>query len=419
MAELNSKCTPGRRPARTPTAACARGGGRRRGLRRRPRADGDPGRAPHAARPHARDRGAQPGLPAAARRHRQEPPRDDPRDAGRPGRPAHPAHRLPARADDREGQGGVHVELTASPGRQERGRPARLRHPRGRGRVPARRDPGQARASTSPSSTSASTSRPRTWRCPRASSCSTSPAASSPRWPTPRPRTEAPAAEGALLEGEAVQPEVIRRGKTDEDEDEGDDGAAELRGAGDAARRRPRQSRAPSTATPGTTSASAWSRSWRGGPALALRGGECNALVARGRRRRSSPLPQTFMNRSGYAARCLVERYGLAPERVLVVSTNRPAARRLRLRPAGGPGGHRGLGRSSRACGRRGAAAAARHAPRRTDAGRRGARRLRPGAASPPASERGGARDGRARRRRLRVLARRGVERAWRASTGG
>lgn len=54
--------------------------------------------------------------------------------------------------------------------------------------------------------------------------------------------------------------------------------------------------------------------------------------------------PQTYMNRSGYAARCLVERYGLDAERVLVVIDDvaLPLGR-LRLRPGGSPGGHRGL----------------------------------------------------------------------------
>jgi len=55
-------------------------------------------------------------------------------------------------------------------------------------------------------------------------------------------------------------------------------------------------------------------------------------------------LPQTYMNRSGYAARCLVERHGFEPESVLVVydEVNLPLGR-LRLRKAGSPAGHRGL----------------------------------------------------------------------------
>jgi peptidyl-tRNA hydrolase, PTH1 family len=54
--------------------------------------------------------------------------------------------------------------------------------------------------------------------------------------------------------------------------------------------------------------------------------------------------PQTFMNRSGHAARCLVERHGFAPAEVLVVydEVALPLGR-LRLRPSGGPAGHRGM----------------------------------------------------------------------------
>ncbi|HEX2223394.1 MAG TPA: aminoacyl-tRNA hydrolase [Thermoanaerobaculia bacterium] len=55
-------------------------------------------------------------------------------------------------------------------------------------------------------------------------------------------------------------------------------------------------------------------------------------------------LPQTYMNRSGYAARCLVERHGFEPASVLVVydEVNLPLGR-LRLRKSGSPAGHRGL----------------------------------------------------------------------------
>ena len=54
--------------------------------------------------------------------------------------------------------------------------------------------------------------------------------------------------------------------------------------------------------------------------------------------------PQTYMNRSGYAARCLVERHGLLPRQLLVVMDDvaLPLGK-LRLRPNGSPGGHRGL----------------------------------------------------------------------------
>jgi PTH1 family peptidyl-tRNA hydrolase len=54
--------------------------------------------------------------------------------------------------------------------------------------------------------------------------------------------------------------------------------------------------------------------------------------------------PQTYMNRSGYAARCLVERREIEPFRVLVVfdEVHLPLGK-LRLRPSGSPGGHRGM----------------------------------------------------------------------------
>jgi PTH1 family peptidyl-tRNA hydrolase len=54
--------------------------------------------------------------------------------------------------------------------------------------------------------------------------------------------------------------------------------------------------------------------------------------------------PQIYMNRSGYALRCLVERHGFAPQAVLVVydDVHLPLGR-LRLRPGGSPGGHRGM----------------------------------------------------------------------------
>ncbi|HEV2854847.1 MAG TPA: aminoacyl-tRNA hydrolase [Thermoanaerobaculia bacterium] len=54
--------------------------------------------------------------------------------------------------------------------------------------------------------------------------------------------------------------------------------------------------------------------------------------------------PQTYMNRSGYAARCFAERFGLEPSAVLVVydEVNLPLGK-LRLRRSGSPAGHRGL----------------------------------------------------------------------------
>jgi PTH1 family peptidyl-tRNA hydrolase len=54
--------------------------------------------------------------------------------------------------------------------------------------------------------------------------------------------------------------------------------------------------------------------------------------------------PQTYMNRSGYAARCFAERYELEPAAVLVVydEINLPLGK-LRVRRSGSPAGHRGL----------------------------------------------------------------------------
>ena len=74
---------------------------------------------------------------------------------------------------------------------------------------------------------------------------------------------------------------------------------------------------------------------------------ECNSLVARsgsGEGEVQLVKPQTYMNRSGHAARCFVERLEIDPEAVLVVydEINLPLGR-LRLRLSGSPAGHRGL----------------------------------------------------------------------------
>src|SRR5436305_10240709 len=77
---------------------------------------------------------------------------------------------------------------------------------------------------------------------------------------------------------------------------------------------------------------------------------ECNALAARtecGDGAEGDVLlakPQTYMNRSGHAAHCFVERYELDPANVLVIydEVNLPLGK-LRLRRAGSPAGHRGL----------------------------------------------------------------------------
>ena len=79
---------------------------------------------------------------------------------------------------------------------------------------------------------------------------------------------------------------------------------------------------------------------------------ECNSLVGRAAAGEGDVLPgdvllarpQTYMNRSGYAARCFVESHGIEPSAVLVVydEINLPLGK-LRLRRAGSPAGHRGL----------------------------------------------------------------------------
>jgi len=54
--------------------------------------------------------------------------------------------------------------------------------------------------------------------------------------------------------------------------------------------------------------------------------------------------PQTFMNRSGYAVECLIDLYSIPLERLLIVYDDvaLPLGK-LRLRPSGSPGGHRGV----------------------------------------------------------------------------
>lgn len=77
---------------------------------------------------------------------------------------------------------------------------------------------------------------------------------------------------------------------------------------------------------------------------------ECNSLAVRLARADEDggdvllAKPQTYMNRSGYAARCFAERYGLEPGDLLVVydEVNLPLGK-LRLRRSGSPAGHRGL----------------------------------------------------------------------------
>ncbi len=76
---------------------------------------------------------------------------------------------------------------------------------------------------------------------------------------------------------------------------------------------------------------------------IALEGRECNALFGAGCRLVLA-VPQTYMNRSGHAARCLRERRGIEPKDFLVVydEIHLPLGT-LRLRPRGRAAGHRGM----------------------------------------------------------------------------
>jgi len=76
---------------------------------------------------------------------------------------------------------------------------------------------------------------------------------------------------------------------------------------------------------------------------IPLSAGECNSRTGRDGEILLAA-PETYMNRSGYAARCLAERHGLRPEEILVVydEVHLPLGK-LRLRRGGSPAGHRGM----------------------------------------------------------------------------
>lgn len=76
---------------------------------------------------------------------------------------------------------------------------------------------------------------------------------------------------------------------------------------------------------------------------ITLREGECRARLGRDGGL-TLVAPQTFMNRSGFTARCLTELYGFEPTDFLVVydEIHLPLGT-LRLRPKGSPAGHRGM----------------------------------------------------------------------------
>lgn len=68
------------------------------------------------------------------------------------------------------------------------------------------------------------------------------------------------------------------------------------------------------------------------------------SLAYDGTRKLLLGLPETFMNRSGFAARCLVETRRLRLDRLLVIydDVSLPLGT-VRLRPRGGPGGQKGM----------------------------------------------------------------------------
>lgn len=76
---------------------------------------------------------------------------------------------------------------------------------------------------------------------------------------------------------------------------------------------------------------------------LALDHLECNARVVHTNALLLAQ-PQTYMNRSGFTARCLLESHQLDPAAILVVydEINLPLGK-LRLRKSGSPAGHRGI----------------------------------------------------------------------------
>lgn len=80
-------------------------------------------------------------------------------------------------------------------------------------------------------------------------------------------------------------------------------------------------------------------RRWR----VELEGDSCRCLLASDAGNLLAQ-PQTFMNRSGLAVRCLAEKWGFRPRDFLMVfdDIDLPLGT-LRMRKSGGPGGHRGL----------------------------------------------------------------------------
>ena len=291
---------------------------------------------------------------------------------GVPGRahqgPAAPRRLLRGRAGQ-AAEVNVHVELVGMPGgREGPGRHPRLRHPRARGRVPARATSRRRSPSTSPSWRSASTSAWPTSRSRTRSRSSPSPTSSIVHVVAPRAEEEVAAAVAAGG-GEA------RGGRGARGHQEGQGGrggreAAEEPRRPRSARRRPRRRRRSSRRA-GSGAPCAWWWGWgtrasaTAGRATTLGFMVVDALAARGRRarrraRRPTPgwrrrdvggedvllvKPLTFMNRSGVA----VERPARGTRRRRPATwwwswtTSRSSSGRLRVRERGSHGGHNGL----------------------------------------------------------------------------
>lgn len=80
---------------------------------------------------------------------------------------------------------------------------------------------------------------------------------------------------------------------------------------------------------------------------IAIKKKECSALTGSGKILGQSVIlakPQTYMNRSGEAVRCLVKSYGIDLEKLIVIydDIDLPLGK-IRIRTRGGSGGHRGV----------------------------------------------------------------------------
>jgi PTH1 family peptidyl-tRNA hydrolase len=80
---------------------------------------------------------------------------------------------------------------------------------------------------------------------------------------------------------------------------------------------------------------------------IALNKTVCGALIGEGAIDAEAVAlakPQTFMNRSGDAVACLVREYGIQTAAIVVINDDLDLPfGRIRIRPSGSPGGHRGL----------------------------------------------------------------------------